>query len=318
MDDLKPVWSFFKKFYDLVNGNGFIALVIAIAVAFYIYWLQCDIRELSYSVRSNRSILFDAENPLGFELYLPDKRSEEERRLNIKDVIGKSLSGVKDWNRDTMNRLAGFKIEKNVYTAQLLVWNSGTLPIKNENILLPVTISMDLEEDELAEDVLDVRVSDSSRKEINFECLVREPAPEILDDRKTIKRKTDCLLKWNILEPGDYAVVQVVYSGAEDAEILLEGTIEGQIPIQRIQSPIGQSLVTKNKAFTLALFFGLFQILLAWGIAASKIPFMSKGIGKASPLTRGQTAAFLSMMFSFLMMLAYLWWPAWTSFPIEF
>jgi hypothetical protein len=66
--------------------------------------------------------------------------------------------------------------------------------------------------------ILSVRVKKSSRAICGFETV---------DNQEDYKSGT-CRLKWRILEPGDGAVLQIIYAGSARADPTLEGAVEGQ------------------------------------------------------------------------------------------
>jgi hypothetical protein len=66
--------------------------------------------------------------------------------------------------------------------------------------------------------ILSARVKKASRPDCDFECI---------DDREDYKSGT-CRLKWRILEPGDGAVLQIIYAGTASRDPKLDGVVEGQ------------------------------------------------------------------------------------------
>jgi hypothetical protein len=66
--------------------------------------------------------------------------------------------------------------------------------------------------------ILSVRVKKASRDICNFQCL---------DNKEDFTAGT-CQFKWRILEPGDGAVLQIIYAGGSQHDPRLHGTVEGQ------------------------------------------------------------------------------------------
>lgn len=109
--------------------------------------------------------------------------------------------------------IASKPISTSVIAVQIRVANDGTAPIRAQQILQSPEIVL------AAGTILDARVLSRSRSVTAF----------------SLGRVTDSRipLLFRILEPQDNAVVQVIYAGLPDAEIRLDGAIEGQRFIER-------------------------------------------------------------------------------------
>lgn len=102
---------------------------------------------------------------------------------------------------------------ESITSVQVSIWNAGTRSIRDSDILDPFRLVMP---DGSA--ILSVRVNKTSRPICGFERL---------DNQEDYKSGT-CRLKWLILEPGDGAVLQIIYAGGARRDPTLEGALEGQ------------------------------------------------------------------------------------------
>ena len=102
---------------------------------------------------------------------------------------------------------------ESITSVQVSIWNAGTRSIRDSDILDPFRLVMP---DGSA--ILSVRAKKTSRPICGF---------EILGNQEDYKSGT-CRLKWRILEPGDGAVLQIIYAGSARRDPKLEGAVEGQ------------------------------------------------------------------------------------------
>lgn len=104
----------------------------------------------------------------------------------------------------------GVETGPNVTAAQIAIWNAGKAPIRMENILDDLTLRLDP----------DYRILEATVRKVPVVALRLLPADP---DSRRLR------LQWRILEPGDGAVIQIVYDGpASIGRFILRGTIEGQ------------------------------------------------------------------------------------------
>lgn len=128
------------------------------------------------------------------------------------------------------------EISSDVTVAQIAIWNQGNAPIRKEQILKPVV----------------VYTEDNSPI---LEATIRKTTRDVTE----LNLKTDDLqkgrltLNWNILEPQDGGVIQIIYAGDSQANLIVEGVIEGQKEveksnfIEKIKSPDEQFAEIKNQ-----------------------------------------------------------------------
>lgn len=102
---------------------------------------------------------------------------------------------------------------ESITSVQVSIWNAGTRSIRDSDVLDPFRLVMP---DGSA--ILSVRVTKTSRPICGFERL---------DNQEDYKSGT-CRLKWLILEPGDGAVLQIIYAGGAHRDPTLDGAVEGQ------------------------------------------------------------------------------------------
>jgi len=102
---------------------------------------------------------------------------------------------------------------ESITSVQVSIWNAGTRSIRDSDVLDPFRL---VTPDGSA--ILSVRAKKISRPTCGFESLGNQ------EDYKSGK----CRLKWRILEPGDGAVLQIIYAGSARRDPKLEGVVEGQ------------------------------------------------------------------------------------------
>lgn len=105
----------------------------------------------------------------------------------------------------------GKDLNKNVTALTLYLWNDGKLPIKAEDVLEPLEVRL-----EPGSEILDGRILKAWRPVTKFTM------GEILDSKKN-----SLPLSFAILEKGDGAALQIIYTGKPDAAVSVLGTITG-------------------------------------------------------------------------------------------
>jgi len=107
----------------------------------------------------------------------------------------------------------GLTVIGDVTAAQIAIWNAGREPIKSEDVLSPVVLK-------IPKDILvfEIRVVETNRAINAFRI------ESLYTNAQSICMK----LNWRILERGDGALIQVIYSGSTDTPLELEGIIVGQ------------------------------------------------------------------------------------------
>jgi hypothetical protein len=105
----------------------------------------------------------------------------------------------------------GKDLNENINAVIVYVWNDGKLAIKSEDVLEPLGIQLPP-----GAQILDTRVLRVSR------AVTRFAKGEVSDIAKNLLP-----ISFRILERGDGAAVQIIYTGAPDARVSLQGTILG-------------------------------------------------------------------------------------------
>lgn len=173
-----------------VGGTGLVLTSISIIVAVYFGMKLTAKRDLILTQEKPSILVFDPEVTDAF------------------DLTPKSLS----WSRSDID-----PVSEKVYVVSFAIWNNGRLSIRPEHILRPLRIQIG---DEVKQPVAiwEVRPSFWSREEI---------AMKINRDVDEENGLPQIPVDFQILERGDGGSFQVIYSGPEDINISLTGTIEG-------------------------------------------------------------------------------------------
>jgi hypothetical protein len=108
--------------------------------------------------------------------------------------------------------LDGSPVKGSISAAQIAFWNEGSASIKPDHMLEPLIIQMPKNVG-----IIDASIRKTSRKVVKIELDESRLSSGIL----TVK-------KWNILERGDGASIQITYLGDVAARIKGTATIEGQ------------------------------------------------------------------------------------------
>jgi hypothetical protein len=111
----------------------------------------------------------------------------------------------------------GQSITSDITVAQIAVWNQGKRSIKRDNILKPIVLYTTN-----GAPILEATVRKQSRDVVHLEL-----------DRTEIQ-KGRVLVSWNIAEQNDGGVIQVIYLGGSEVPIGLEGVIEGQRTLEKV------------------------------------------------------------------------------------
>lgn len=102
-------------------------------------------------------------------------------------------------------------IKQRVMAVQVAIWNNGAEPIHQDDILEPIYLLLDP-----PGEVLEARTRETAREVSRF------------DIGKEGWKEGKVPLSWKILERGDGAVVQIIYTAEKGVDIRLKGTVEGQ------------------------------------------------------------------------------------------
>jgi hypothetical protein len=181
----------------------------------------------------------------------------------------------------------GQDIKGDVTAAQVAIWNDGTEPIRAENILSSVRLVL-----EPAVPILEAKIRKESRDVIGATVDTSHLADGVIP------------VAWKILEHNDGAVIELIFEGSAETELVVQGTVEGQPtvlgvkPPYRIQSPAEQVAWGRRSALRLAVISGgsAVFLLVTW--------LLRRGL-RGSPARDGR-GSFLKFVANILLILLFL------------
>ena len=173
-----------------VGGISLLLASISIAIAIYFGWKSTEKRELVLTQEESSVLVFDPGVTKAFEL----------------------TPKVLLWSHPDIDPL-----KQSVYSISFAIWNSGRASIKPDHILRTLMIQIG---DDAREPIAiwDILPTAWSREEIGM---------EIGSNLAEEKGLPQIPISFEILESGDGASFQIIYSGPEDIDIILKGTVEG-------------------------------------------------------------------------------------------
>jgi hypothetical protein len=146
----------------------------------------------------------------------------------------------------------------NITAFQIAIWNRGSQSIRADNLLQP--LQLDLAD---GAGILSVRIKEATRKVCDFrlangnDFMARGmPGIEASDEANLEAGK--CGFRFRILEPGDGALIQVIYLGSAGQQVSVDGVIEGQKGIAAVEGErAGNSYVKWLGVICPALLFAI-------------------------------------------------------------
>jgi hypothetical protein len=179
----------------------------------------------------------------------------------------------------------GALLPGDVTAAQIAIWNSGSAPIKSEDVLSPILIQT-----ENNAPILEITLRKISRRVTGISI-----------DQENIHSGT-ARIDWRILEKDDGCVLQIIYLGATNLRLSVSGDIVGQKRIEelkylgKISTPEEQYRVGGN--VWLIIVFKLFcYSMLAVGIYAL-LAFIRSYLPGAKPSSwRTKIGLFVSSLY---------------------
>jgi hypothetical protein len=145
---------------------------------------------------------------LGVYFFLVSQRypdvtiATEPARIRI--VVAGQTSGIRVY-------AGGDEVTSDVTAVQVSVWNRGTAPIRDGDVLEPIELSL-----EPPVPILEVQVTRASRPACGLVWDAGRQAEGVLP------------LKFKILEPGDGVTLQLIYAGPTDVAVGARGAVVGQ------------------------------------------------------------------------------------------
>jgi len=148
---------------------------------------------------------------------------------------------------------AGEPVGGDITAAQVVLWNTGTLPIRPDQILRPIVI----------ETIPPTRILESS---------IRGVTRDVVNARLDASESTHGRLKvnWDILENFDGVRVQIIYAGSPKTQFDAQGVVEGQprltkLSISRTDKFIRILIVALASVGVVAVLSGLGSLFFPWG-----------------------------------------------------
>lgn len=109
-------------------------------------------------------------------------------------------------------------ITTDITVAQVAIWNEGAKPIKRDTVLKPIVIHVEGDAP-----ILEATIRTSGRDVTQLAL----NTDEIQQGRVSVF--------WNILEHKDGGIIQLIYAGSPNANIFVDGAIEGQRQIAQVK-----------------------------------------------------------------------------------
>ena len=113
-----------------------------------------------------------------------------------------------------LTRPDGSLVREDVNSLRLFLWNEGKLAIRPSHVLMPIGVSFA----DPSVEILDVRLLSTSRREI---VRPRASVRPTQDSGPTVE------FRFDILDYQDGMSYQVLFAGPTDAEVLVNGAVEG-------------------------------------------------------------------------------------------
>lgn len=157
--------------------------IVGLPLGFYFYFASQSARELTFAVSPVKTTVVNAGGTSALRIFHGDQ-----------------------------------ELKTDVTAEQVAIWNAGKLPIRPENVLEPITLSL-----RPAAQILEVTVRKPARSAAGFRIDMVE------------MRAGRIGLTWKILEHEDGAVIQVLHTGRPGTEITVGGTVEGQPQIEPVR-----------------------------------------------------------------------------------
>jgi hypothetical protein len=249
--------SIFKNFISNPLGWLSIAIgVVGIILTVYFFNASRENAELCVSISSDKNIIF---------------RKGENSKLKI--------------------LYEGRKINSDITSTQVFLWNNGKKSIRHSNVLEPIFIVV-------------------PNCEILDAILIKESRPIIKTKLNTEYQKKGILpISWDILEKNDGCKIQLIYTGGPDTPIKIVGVIEGQ---KSINTQKGTFLALSKSVYIWGLFnyllVAIFTLFLSlWPICCIKeIARSAKLAPKKTQKTIMILVFLLIFLFLILMAIVYL------------
>jgi hypothetical protein len=136
---------------------------------------------------------------------------------------------VKGGEASTLRVLHGDQdIKGDVTAAQVAIWNDGTESIRPENVLSPISVVL-----RPSAPIIEARIRKVSRGVIGAAL----DASRLADGGVPVT--------WKILERNDGAVIQLIFAGSSQTGIEVQGIVEGQPTVFRVEPPTEKTTIPR-------------------------------------------------------------------------
>jgi hypothetical protein len=114
--------------------------------------------------------------------------------------------------------IKGKEVSGNISAARITIWNAGKQPLRSTDVLTPIKIKV-----AGGSRVLEARIQNPGRPATRVKLVHDEMESGIVK------------IEWQILERDDGCVVQLIYEGGLNEEIVVTGDVVGQAAISKVQ-----------------------------------------------------------------------------------
>jgi len=166
--------TFIEDLKKPINYISIVLAILGIASGFFFYLNSKKNKAISYNITEPSSLIYDSKN---------------------------SSSAIKVIEKDSI------PIKDNVYILTGTIWNSGNLPITNEDVRQNLSLNLA-----------------SSKKILDFK-IIKQTDPSIAKFNLTSKDGKSLSLSWKYFDPGYGFKFQIIYSGYENSQFNLTGKI---------------------------------------------------------------------------------------------
>jgi len=156
----------------------------------------------------------------------------------------------------------GERVESDVYAVRAYVWNSGSAPLEDEDILEPIEVCVE-------------RRGDTRLLRVGILRSVRELSEVVVEQAQRLSSLDCATVSFRILEPGDGMTLLVLYSGEAETQIVFAGTLKGVVAFRD-----GEQIAAAGFWLTYAI--KCLMVLL--GIALLVIPKTRKVLKELLPI----------------------------------
>jgi hypothetical protein len=153
----------------------------------------------------------------------------------------------------------GERLTRAVTSVTIGIWNGGRAPVKASNVLEALDLKLPTNNR-----ILSAKVLKQSRAIIQFQ--LGTGAPNALESRP----QSSAHMSFNVMEHNDSAIVQIIYEGAPDADVIVSGIFDGQPAVLRLK----EQRLEKQSTKAINPYIALVVALLAAGVGA----FFSRGL----------------------------------------